>query len=530
MASDKRDFFNFESYEGELREDGYYFDPIRYKDSKGNMRVWKGFCRLVKVEGNGENKHDKINWNVNAYTPIYHTKELFNIGYKLGDDVMCQYWYESGLEEGKITVHAPTIPKKTNVGRSNERNVFQQGLVQLRSKWLDKMNKYGNEKFCNQATNILWWPMLAHNFKTQYEKIEYPAWCQPKLNGDRAICYLNKKTDEVIIYSRNGKRIPGMNQIREFIKPILLLLYDEKNDASVYLDGEFYAHDMHLNQISGWQKNEAKNNSTKLEDTTIRYNIFDIFYPPHSTYAEIILEQRWSIIDGLINHFKMKQEDIVFKVNDTNKFVKTNMKPPKNFKNDPYKNSEEFKTIKNEVVHNFTEYSHPVFNYGWIRIIGYVRVPNKSWLIYYYFSLLALSYEGVMIRNNRKYVTNCNNANSTRSYDLQKFKFIFDDEFKITGFKAGIGSSSNLLIWELETLHDDEKQRQKFTCTPKNITNKEREIYYWNFVNNKQLFNNYFLNTLITVEFEELSPSGIPLRAKALTNKPDTKLFNFKMH
>jgi DNA ligase-1 len=111
-----------------------------------------------------------------------------------------EYWQsDKNGKESKHQFSIPTISRPTNVGRSNERDSFNQAMFDLdvdHKKHLDKGYTKPGEK-----SNILPLPMLAQKFKERGGKIQWPGYCQPKLNGQRMLY------DGTKAWSRGGKLI-----------------------------------------------------------------------------------------------------------------------------------------------------------------------------------------------------------------------------------------------------------------------------------------------------------------------------------
>jgi DNA ligase-1 len=101
------------------------------------------------------------------------------------------------------------------------------------------------------------------------------------------------------------------------------------------------------------------------------------------------------------------------------------------------------------------------------------------------------NYEGLMIRNaNGIYVPN------KRSQDLLKYKDFSDAEFKIIGFKDGVGISKGCVIWKCVTDEGNE-----FDVTPSGTHDSRKEI----FKNGDS-----YIGKMLTVRYPELTTKGIP--------------------
>jgi ATP-dependent DNA ligase len=125
-------------------------------------------------------------------------------------------------------------------------------------------------------------------------------------------------------------------------------------------------------------------------------------------------------------------------------------------------------------------------------------------------------YEGIIVRRNSGvYKYSYNNA---RTSDIIKFKGKFTDEFECIGFKEGKGKNKGVLTWICQT-----KDGSSFSVDPKDITLEERKhlftILELPCPKNPKMtnFDYYLKGKPLTIEYEDLSKKGVPLRLKALT-------------
>lgn len=187
------------------------------KDSSGSLKVWTVF-----TEGN---------------------KIVVHFG-KLG---------------GKIQTK-DTLCKGKNIGRSNETSPEQQAILEAKAKWVKQCKKgYYTSKDAALAHEEFT-PMKAQNYKDFADRVVYPCYVQPKLNGLRCL-----STDEQELMSKAGEpyKLPAH------------WLEDFNNLPEIPVDGEVFAGyqkqgGMSLQQInSAWKK-------PNINTPRLKYYIYDI--------------------------------------------------------------------------------------------------------------------------------------------------------------------------------------------------------------------------------------------------------------
>jgi len=151
---------------------------------------------------------------------------------------------EFGQQGGQLQVSAPTVCKPKNVGRANETTAEQQADAEAVALWEKKLKSKGYTRSTDDAETgvadklvaggIL--PMLAHRFDEQGDKLKYPCFVQPKLDGHRCIGMCNNT-----LWSRTRKRITGVPHIEWALHDVEM----PKEGDTCALDGELYNHYYH---------------------------------------------------------------------------------------------------------------------------------------------------------------------------------------------------------------------------------------------------------------------------------------------
>jgi hypothetical protein len=92
---------------------------------------------------------------------------------------------------------------------------------------------------------------------------------------------------------------------------------------------------------------------------------------------------------------------------------------------------------------------------------------------------------------------------------MRKRKPRHSSEFKIVGYGDGTnGKEKGAILWILET-----KTNVQFTVVPIDMTYIERYELFSSM--SLDLFETKYRNKMMTVEYDDLSSDGVPLRAKA---------------
>ena len=187
-----------------------------------------------------------------------------------------QYWSVE-VEESKITsrwgqvdgaeqVTTDVIAAGKNAGRANATTPEQQAELEAEALWTKKKKKgYMENLTAAQAGEIDSiieggiFPMLAHKFRDHADKLVYPCFVQPKLDGHRCIAMDGK------LWSRTRKEIRSMPHICEAVS---------KLKVPYPLDGELYNHTYHskFEDISSL----IRPDEPKPGHEVVQYHVYDV--------------------------------------------------------------------------------------------------------------------------------------------------------------------------------------------------------------------------------------------------------------
>jgi DNA ligase 1 len=180
---------------------------------------------------------------------------------------------EYGQIGGKMQSVTDIVKGGKNIGKSNETTPEDQAIAEATAQWEKKL-KSGYSKTQKDARSGVVdakfvtggiEPMLAHKFRDHSDKIKFPAFVQPKLDGIRCIAIIENGV--ATLWSRTRKPITGVPHI---IKD----LETKFPDANIIFDGELYNHSYknRFEEIVSF----VKQVTPKAGHEVVEYHIYDI--------------------------------------------------------------------------------------------------------------------------------------------------------------------------------------------------------------------------------------------------------------
>ena len=390
---------------------------------------------------------------------------------------------EHGLVDGKKIISKRSYTTGKNIGKKNETTPLQQCIAETKKKWNDKIEKESyyikpstnelvsiddkkiitkkdthtesekdthtesekiiltTEENQNSQTTLLVppkkiFPMLAQTFDPNNKK--------NKKNNIVFPCYVQPKLDGLrcITYlSCDEKSVITQSRTGSLftsmntIRNELLPLFLEYKHIAI--DGELYTKDIPFETLAGIIKKEKITpKDTKILEK-INYYIYDIIDLKNNS---MIFENRFKFIDQNIR--------VNLSIN----------------------NSTHINILKTDYVFDISQFK-----------LKFNEFVNDG-------------YEGIMLRNEKGIY-----RESYRSYDLQKYKEFFEDEYEIIGFKEGEGRDKGTVIWICKT--PDTYGSREFSVRPRGTIEARTELY-----NNGA---NY-IGKKLTVIYQELSEMNVP--------------------
>lgn len=338
------------------------------------------------------------------------------------------YWQIgfNSLNEEIITLHGYYLTSGGNYGKLQEdrlsvsenlsgRNIQEQGLLQSRSKYIDKRregyvpaSEYGQSKELSIPE-----AQLANKYDLNTgkpiteEHLKRGITMQPKLDGIRARIF--KINGDIIIYSRNNLEYPYLNEVRKEAELVLRLL-----PQGTGLDCELYNSDLTFEELTSIIRTEK---FMHQKNNLIKCYIFDII-----------------MLNTCVEDRTRTLREAYLKVKSTHTFT-----------------------------HLFVLLQEEVHLRSLIK-----DIHDKYVLAGYEGAIIRKLCGGTMVAKDKKesyYLPGRNN-------NLLKVKIFIDEEGTVIGAKEGEGRETGLVIW---VIRDD--NGKVFDCRPRGSFDLRRYHY-----------------------------------------------------
>jgi len=334
-------------------------------------------------------------------------KRFWHVRIYQDDQGKYKLFIDKGVVGGKITTDIVIIIPKAN------RTANEQAIQEANRRYKDKIRQNYRPEGAKQELSLR--PYLLKTYESSKEKLKFPAYIQPKLDGIRSLFGL-VKTDKgkyrPQFISRRCVVFPNplTGLKKEFVKS------DFPKNPKIFLDGEIYVHDPSLKEkdINGILQTQPSSKSYKVNKELTKKLEFHVF-----------------------DYFDLRKLDMPFSKRYENlkkMFAKTKGKLIR------------FKLVPQEIVHNEKEINERTDHY------------------------ISKGYEGSVVRNgNFTY-----DIRGNRICDVLKVKRWHEEEFKIIGADQ---SKYGEVIWILEYV-DNKGKKDKFKAVFADISREERQQYY----------------------------------------------------
>lgn len=479
----------------------FIFPELSTEGHNGSRLFWSLRVALYQIGANGLKKVPMEDWMLDKSRDMNgRYKCLIIVASRKGDG-------------GKVRDIQPT---EIITGKQNT-NVLTQALRDALSRFNKQSKTYGDDGNGDGNTGngdslpkARPLPMLVQDMgKTKdanltAEDFKKGVTAQVKLNGVRSIVRLT--TDHAVeIYSRSGKLYHKHEHIRDELKPIL-----EKR-PDLYIDGETYEHGKSLQSIAG----QARRDKSETTEEQCFYT-FDIFSAN-------------GIANGNNPPSKLRQamlSKVLYEGNGGD---------------------------KGHIIESDDGFFRIYANLPHIRQVMNFKVNNMNELTALYEKALECGYEGIIARkDDAPYQYSYKNYHSN---GLIKIKPVHDAEFPCVGYTQGTtGKDLGAVIWVCavgrtnivdedndDPRHDGDRSRHDrsrhngddsddipvlhkpngastFNVVP-NMKLPMRKVVFEMLgrrVGGQTLFEKYIKYKPLTVQYRDLSETGVPMQAKAI--------------
>jgi DNA ligase-1 len=194
------------------------------------------------------------------------------------------FWTVSGQTDGKKVTSAKTSCTGKNVGRKNATTPNEQALREAQARWQKKRDEgyIDDVDALDGAGAGRVDPMLAKNYSDYKDELQFPVYCQPKLDGLRCIVTRHGA------YSRKWKPFSTLQHIRDALQPIF-----DKYPTILAFDGEMYSHELKDNFeeiVSIVKQPKATAEDIAKCKELVQYHIYD--YVPTEEYSTLVYKSR----------------------------------------------------------------------------------------------------------------------------------------------------------------------------------------------------------------------------------------------
>ena len=352
---------------------------------------------------------------------------------------------EYGYADGKRPVTLKAILGGKNIGKKNETTPFQQATKEALSKWTDKISSEGFREELEERATISAISSTAPTTSTKQEQsISSTTTTTPQANFTPMLAQ---------DYRKHAKKITFPCYVQPKLDGV----------RCVYYRGNLYS-----------RTNKAFSFMERITG---------------QIQAVLASEQKELILDGELYSHDVNFQDMVGIVHkktltpaDEKLLEKLELWVFDMISDEPYTARKQ--TLEALFAKNGTRMPN-------IRLVQTDTCPAAINLPEMHEKYTAQRYEGIMLRN-----TAAPYKLGQRSYDLQKYKTFFDEEYTITSYTQGTGIEEGLVLWICET--PDKKQ---FTVRPAG-SHEMRTDFYKNAAK--------YIGKKLTVKYQELTKDGIP--------------------
>ena len=213
----------------------------------------------------------------------------------------------SGVQDGKQVVSGWNTTHAKNVGKVNATTAEEQAVAEVKATYKKKLERdyHASIKDVDKERHVK--PMLADKWEDVKDKVTYPLYTQPKLDGIRCIA----KADG--LWTRQGKPILAVPHIVEALAPYF------KDNPDAILDGELYTHEYkdNFNKIISLVRKTKPTDRDLMESAAkVEYHVYDVpsstetFKKRYGEYKRAVRSINSNCVVAVATHAATTEEEV----------------------------------------------------------------------------------------------------------------------------------------------------------------------------------------------------------------------------
>lgn len=188
-----------------------------------------------------------------------------------------KYRSVAGLQDGKQVTSEWKVTKAKNVGRANATTAAEQALAEVESQYTKKVEKKYSYELSEAGGVKFTECMLAAKWKDRKDKVSWPLFSQPKLDGFRCLSSVGS------MLSRGGKQFVSVPHIADAMSVAFRM------NPELIVDGELYTHKLKENfDKIGSLVRKGKPTAEDIEESRslVEYHVYDIASMGNASFSE----------------------------------------------------------------------------------------------------------------------------------------------------------------------------------------------------------------------------------------------------
>jgi len=237
------------------------FDILYKRTKTGAIQTWS--IQVVPIMmGNSYAEIQKTTGQLGTNNPIMHTEDVSKGKQKRS--VLEQALFQAESDWKKK--HDEGYKSKADLGIVISGDLMHYSVNHVNYKTLTEALNTGLPQFNSDANGNVKC-MLATDWQ-KIKKVEYPCYCEPKLDGVRCLMVVNYNTgadgDTIKFLSRSGKQYDSLSHIAKSVGTYCFVKGKSDKPIQFILDGEIYSEELNFQEIVSAVK-AYKDNSLKLK-------------------------------------------------------------------------------------------------------------------------------------------------------------------------------------------------------------------------------------------------------------------------